>query len=348
MKKLVLTTILMTLISYCVMSQGGGAIKVFETGDIIIGGLSVGGYGLNLQPCGFMYNYNQVYGAYGWGNLIHANDDLTLNNIVQKGNDFNSWDRGDGMRWARLGYQQGSDRRLKTNIEDLKDPLSIVLKLHGVSFQFLTQLKNSGPDTTIIIDKNGEKHIVITNEENRWNDTTRYPGSIVNQLREEIPWKRFGVIAQEVQCVLPEAVRTMPDGTLAVEYNSFIPYLIESIKVLQNRLDSCLALFSPTMNGQSQGLLKSSNPVNFASILFQNSPNPFSTSTIIRYKLDKKVQNASILIFDMQGSLLKVFNDLNNSNEILLTSYELKPGMYLYSLITDGLEFDTKRMILTR
>jgi hypothetical protein len=340
--------ILMTLISMSVMSQGGGAMKIFETGDIVIGGLSVGGFGLNLQPCGYMYNYNQVYGAYGWSNSIQANDNLTTNNMVFRGLSCNSWDRGDGVRWARLSFQTGSDRRLKTNIEDIKNPLEAVLKLHGVSFQFLSQLKDFEPDTTIIIDKYGKKQLIITREEDRWKDTTRFPSSIVNQLKEEITWKHFGVIAQEVQTVIPEAVRTMPDGTLAVEYNAFIPFLIESVKILQNKLDSCLSYYLTQKPNQSSGILKNSIENKTESILYQNMPNPFSESTRIKYKLDQNVQSASILIFDMQGSLLKTFNRLDKIDEIVVNSYELKPGMYLYSLITDGIEIDTKRMILTK
>lgn len=340
--------ILMTLISLSVMSQGGGAIKIFESGDIIIGGLSVGGFGLNMQPCGYMYNYNQVYGAYGWSNSIQANDNLTLNNMVFRGQINNSWDRGDGVRWARISFQTGSDRRLKTNIENITNPLEAVLKLRGVSFQFLSQLKSFEPDTTIIIDKYGKKQIIITREEDRWQDTTRFPSSIVNQLKEEITWKHFGVIAQEVQPVIPEAVRTMPDGTLAVEYNAFIPFLIESVKILQNRLDSCLSIYSATKPNQSSSKVKSSIENKMESFLYQNMPNPFSESTRIKYKLDQNVKEASILIFDMQGSLLKTFDSLDKIGEILVTSYELNPGMYLYTLITDGIEVDTKRMILTK
>jgi hypothetical protein len=46
-----------------------------------------------------------------------------------------------------------------------------------------------------------------------------------------------GVIAQEVQAVLPEAVAEREDGTLAVKYDRIIPLLIEAIKELRNRVE---------------------------------------------------------------------------------------------------------------
>jgi hypothetical protein len=51
----------------------------------------------------------------------------------------------------------------------------------------------------------------------------------------------------------------------------------------------------------------------------------------------------------MQGTLLKQY-PLNTKGESSITIFanEFKAGMYLYSLITDGKETDTKRMILTQ
>jgi hypothetical protein len=60
-------------------------------------------------------------------------------------------------------------------------------------------------------------------------------------------------------------------------------------------------------------------------------------------------QNASLRIYDLQGIEIKSFT-INGTGEktIKLNANELKAGMYLYSLIIDGNEIDTKRMILTK
>jgi hypothetical protein len=43
----------------------------------------------------------------------------------------------------------------------------------------------------------------------------------------------IGVLANEIEAVIPHAVVTRPDGVKAVNYTKIIPLLIESIKTLQ-------------------------------------------------------------------------------------------------------------------
>ena len=47
-----------------------------------------------------------------------------------------------------------------------------------------------------------------------------------------------GIIAQEVQKVLPEAVGKREDGTLGVRYELLVPLLVESIKELKEEIQS--------------------------------------------------------------------------------------------------------------
>ena len=46
-----------------------------------------------------------------------------------------------------------------------------------------------------------------------------------------------GVIAQEVEVVLPEAVNDSEDGTKTVDYNALIALLVESVKELKAEVD---------------------------------------------------------------------------------------------------------------
>ena len=73
------------------------------------------------------------------------------------------------------------------------------------------------------------------------------PLAKVMQIRgTEYDWKEgnknysghdIGVIAQDIEKVLPEAVSTKPDGTKGVHYNKLIPLLIEAVKDLSNKID---------------------------------------------------------------------------------------------------------------
>jgi hypothetical protein len=50
----------------------------------------------------------------------------------------------------------------------------------------------------------------------------------------------------------------------------------------------------------------------------------------------------------MQGKMLKKLDASRGDNILTIQGAELQAGMYLYSLIADGKEVDTKRMILTK
>jgi hypothetical protein len=59
-----------------------------------------------------------------------------------------------------------------------------------------------------------------------WNDNSSHTGEDV------------GVIAQEVESILPQVVKTRGDGYKAVQYEKLVPLLIEAIKDLNNKLNS--------------------------------------------------------------------------------------------------------------
>ena len=60
-------------------------------------------------------------------------------------------------------------------------------------------------------------------------------GITYNWTDEHMPNREAGVVAQEVQKVLPEIVTTREDGYLAIRYERLVPLLIEAIKELEQR-----------------------------------------------------------------------------------------------------------------
>ena len=85
-------------------------------------------------------------------------------------------------------------------------------------------------------------------------------------------------------------------------------------------------------------------------ILFQNVPNPFNQKTEIKFQIDSEnFRSASIIVFDMNGLLIKEFEIMDSGEgSVHIDSGDLKAGMYIYSLIVNQREFDTKRMILMK
>jgi hypothetical protein len=83
-------------------------------------------------------------------------------------------------------------------------------------------------------------------------------------------------------------------------------------------------------------------------ILYQNTPNPAKEQTIIRYQLADNTKDAAICIFDMQGKMLKKLPVSSDNDSVTINGYELGQGMFLYSLVVNGQEIDTKKMIITK
>lgn len=83
----------------------------------------------------------------------------------------------------------------------------------------------------VTIDNSLEKITKITGYEYNWN-------SIAQEMYPERTERDVGVIAQEVQEVLPSAVVEREDGYLAISYDKLIPLLIESIKTLKQEIDT--------------------------------------------------------------------------------------------------------------
>lgn len=116
----------------------------------------------------------------------------------------------EGDSWTKYGNWIGSDAKLKKNVLPLSDALSKVLKLEGKSYEWKEE----------------------------YYKTKEKPGGVeVLKKRATPEGRHYGVIAQEIEKVLPELVKENADGTKAVAYTELIPLLIEAIKEQQKRIE---------------------------------------------------------------------------------------------------------------
>jgi hypothetical protein len=179
---------------------------------------------------------------------------------------------------------------------------------------------------------------------------------------------KYGFLAQEIEKVLPNIVDSAK-GILMIDGFQILPLLVEAMKEQQITIDSIKQQLTATNNemirccnqhqqGTTEPVLKESdarqgihplpdNPTTNHSSLYQNKPNPFANETIIEFDVAENFNTASIMIFDLQGTLKDskpIY--LNGKGQIKINNNMLASGMYLYSLVIDGKEIDTKRMIL--
>jgi len=96
-----------------------------------------------------------------------------------------------------------SDRRLKENITPIENPLELISRITGTRFE--------------------------------WVDS--YIESLGGEDGNFIKKQDIGVIAQDVELVLPEIVGTKIDGFKTVKYEKLVPVLVEAVKALMAEVD---------------------------------------------------------------------------------------------------------------
>ena len=165
--------------------------------------------------------------------------------------------------------------------------------------------------------------------------------------------RHFGIDAEELQKVYPDLVLEGQDGYLSVNYVELVPLLIRSIQELKAELDELKGKNDTDGGSAARRESRLSNsadtrisPIN--AVLYQNTPNPFTAQTEIRFSLPDDAPASYIYIFDMNGRMQKQIPVDTSQQSVTINGYELSAGIYLYSLVVGGQEIDTKRMILSR
>lgn len=86
-----------------------------------------------------------------------------------------------------------------------------------------------------------------------------------------------------------------------------------------------------------------------ASRLYQNVPNPFGHETVVEYYVHQMEKSAYIMVYDLNGREMARYPiAATGKGKVTVGSDNLVSGMYLYSLVIDGHEIDSKRMALIK
>ncbi len=238
-----------------------------------------------------------------------------------------------------------SDSRFKENVETLDGARESLARLRGVSYRLKPDAPGGHGDERWLNEPLAGESEKITKKRAEW-----------QQLRQEEKQggERFGFLAQEVQEVYPELVETGKDGYMYVDYIGMIPLLVNAVNELGGEVDA-LRAENKSKDEQIERMREQMNAPNgngglaTGARLYQNTPNPFTSATVIRCDLPAEVLTAQVLVFDLQGQLLRTINVAERGvASVTINGSDLNAGMYIYSLVADGKEIDTKRMILTK
>jgi hypothetical protein len=84
-------------------------------------------------------------------------------------------------------------------------------------------------------------------------------------------------------------------------------------------------------------------------VLDQNSPNPFKDQTTITYEIKTDFSNAMIIFTDIEGQVIKEVPIIEKGKgQLNVYGSDLSSGIYIYTIVVDGVTIDTKKMIKTK
>ena len=283
-------------------------------------------HGRNFGVCG-MINGTNGAGVFGAKSMYTYNYPLTISG--QYAGYFYGPVHVNGSFTYSSSLMQTSDLRLKENIVPLSSregsALGKVLDMNVIEYNYKKMIPSMKLPDTVSVD-----------------DAMRAAG--INPEK-----KHIGLIAQDLQKLYPELVEEGQDGYLAVNYIELVPVLIRAIQELKQELDEIKGIGNSDVQ-QSRGTATPIHASNATSgnVLYQNTPNPFREKTTIRFHLADDAQNAAICIFDLSGKLVKKLLVSTGDESVTVPGYEIGEGMFLYTLMVNGQEIDTKRMIITK
>jgi len=208
-----------------------------------------------------------------------------------------------------------SDARAKNDIQTLSSGLNSILNLRPVSFQW----KSPDAENNMLTDSS---------------DST----SLASGPKEE--GLQYGFLAQEVEEVIPDIVKTDDSGHKMVNYTAIIPLLVQSVQELKAIVD--------IQNQKIEQLMQSYQNKNLQNIDGRNkivscSPNPSSGEVMIKTSLAEDVKSAYIIIRNLSGNEEK---RMLVSDSLLTTDISnLDSGIHIVSLIVNGCLCDSSRLI---
>ena len=281
--------------------------------------------GYNFGVAGFL---NEVYGAgvFGTSNSV-------LGNISVTGR-YAGFFHGDVYITGAVHsttYLTPSDYRLKKDIKAVSNTcLDNILDMNVVEYKYSQRESKILGDTSAL----KENRVSWYNEES----------AVINN-------KHYGFIAQELQEIYPDLVVEGEDGYLGVNYIEIIPLLVRSIQELNAKVEQYENGNSPIKKAATRSVeeVESTTIDAVVNALYQNEPNPFTESTLIRCDVAEDVVKADLYIYTMNGEQLAEYAVTERGEtSVTIDGGSLNAGMYLYALIADGKVVDTKRMILTK
>ena len=241
---------------------------------------------------------------------------------------------GSTIQGAFLG-ESSSSSNISEGGQSLRG-ISMANNLSGLNVTTYQKERPAMPVEETIFDLDGDSSKVMETPE---------PDIIDEQFYTK---SHYALDADKLEEVFPDLVYVNKDGSKVINYVEMIPLLVQSI----NELNEKIEVLEGQASGRKAAAVRGTTGIDNSSIsqnkLYQNTPNPFKEKTTIHFTLADDARNAYIYIFDMTGKPVKKLPITAGMDSVSFGGYEIGEGMFLYSLIVNGQEIDTKKMIISK
>ncbi|HKR04470.1 MAG TPA: tail fiber domain-containing protein [Bacteroidia bacterium] len=235
-----------------------------------------------------------------------------------------------GGRVYAHGVFTASDANIKTNIQPLGNVQALLDPINAYTYEYNTSINsNMGlPEGT-------------------------QAGFMANEIQAAFPQLVADVY-------VPTAIDNLGNITapsmhiLTVNYQGLIPYMFKAMKEQKTQIEALTAQVNSCCNTRTIGSeefpvkqtidLASSDP-----ILYQNQPNPFDNTTVIRYFISENSKQPKIIFQDETGRTINetAITEMGQGS-IQINAASLNSGIYTYSLQIDGKIIDSKKMLKSK
>ncbi len=326
------------------IGQGSGNGVYGYGGSNGVYGVGSGGASFGVKGVGYLGVYGEssldggdafrgnAYGVTEYGINATSQQSIGVYGVTNSVSSYGGYFIG-GV-FSSNGVYASSDRSLKEDISDMTSGMDIIKKLAPKTYTF----KHDG-----------------------------------NYKLMHLPLgKQYGLIAQDVEQVLPNLVKVTtfetgkstnpkqqtPSETItfkALNYTELIPIVVKGMQEMeaenQKLKQDNAAIKSELADLRKMILeLKGGGSVTnslSSAFLLQNSPNPVAGNTVIRYQIPVTATSAKLTVTNATGQLIKTITLTSyGAGQVNFSSASLSAGTYNYSLWVEGKRVDTKHLIV--
>lgn len=228
-----------------------------------------------------------------------------------------------------------SDKKLKKDIKKFEDGLETVLQINPVTFKYNGKAgtEDSDKEYVGVIAQEIEKIASYTVNNVKYEQKEEIEddeGNLKSEIKESGNYLQFD--GNSIKYMLVNAIKEQQ-------------VLIDDLRTELNELKDG---FSVNQDNTVKEITLEYSKEDIA-VLFQNKPNPTSGMTTFGYYLPNSAQQARILFYSVDGSLIHQENlEAKGYNEIRLNTDLLSNGMFYYSLEVDNQKIDQKSFVVSK